>query len=479
MAQFTIPIEEIIDLLGLERSPKNRSSGRSIKVHCPFCGHKGYTMDVDVVNCVYHCFHCPEEFQKHTGALDLYSRVRLGAPSYLLDRKKVFQQLCEELGSGSVSYRDRKTIEDTNIYPAEDSTLDKAYTSLLSLPYLKLSAEHIDNLVARGLTAKAASQCRFASIPESRALIEDHPYGRRVSGWYWSQGIEKTRMESPVLCKYSWQDVVAGVLIAEDLMMQGVNLEGVPGFYRITDDKWAIRYERGMMIPTISYEGNIVGIQTRRDSTTKNGLRYLTLSSKGLPEGVTANISRTHVVYNQKSISENTQVYVTEGPLKADIILWYLTRQKNADVALIALQGVNNTKEIPAIAGKLRNAGVHEVYSAFDMDKCGNIAVAEADKALRMLFQKELINVYTMVWDPDYAKKKRAELISLAEENDIPFLSSGNDYVDIGKLAQILTKRHIEYNVIHENGKTVKTHWRPETKGYDDYLHMLSNMSIQ
>lgn len=481
MAQFTIPIEEIVDLLGLERSPKNRTGSRSIKVHCPFCGHRGYTMDVDVVNCVYHCFHCPEELQKHTGALDLYSRVRLGAPSYQLDRKKVFQQLCKELGSESSQYRrqSRKAYQDSNIYPADDSALNKAYTALLSLPYLKLSENHIHNLVARGLTVKAASQCRFASIPESRALIESHPDGKTVADWYWSHGVEKTRMESPVLCKYSWRDVVAGALIAEDLIRQGVNLEGVPGFFQISDNKWAIRYDRGMMIPTISFEGNIVGIQTRRDSTTKNGLRYLTLSSKGLPEGVTANISRTHVVHNQKSISENTQVYVTEGPLKADIILWYLSRQEGADVALIALQGVNNTKEIPAIAGKLRNAGVHEVYSAFDMDKCGNIPVAEADKALRKVFQKEMVNVYTMVWDPDYAKKKRAELISLAADNDIPFMSSGNDYVDIGMLAQILTKRHIEYNVIHENGKTVKTHWRPETKGYDDYLHMLSNMSIQ
>ena len=99
MAQFSIPIEDIVDLLGLERSPKSHAGARSIKVHCPFCGHRGYTMDVDLVNCVYHCFHCPDDMQKNNGALDLYSRVRLGAPSYQLDRKKVFLQLCEELGN--------------------------------------------------------------------------------------------------------------------------------------------------------------------------------------------------------------------------------------------------------------------------------------------------------------------------------------------------------------------------------------------
>ena len=102
MAQFSIPIEDIVDLLGLERSPKNHPGARSIKVHCPFCGHDGYTMDVDVVSCVYHCFHCPEEMQKHTGALDLYSRVRMGAPSYQLNRKEVFHRLCDELDRSSV-----------------------------------------------------------------------------------------------------------------------------------------------------------------------------------------------------------------------------------------------------------------------------------------------------------------------------------------------------------------------------------------
>lgn len=476
MAQFSIPIEEIVDLLGLQRSPKNKHGGRSIKVHCPFCGHRGYTMDVDVVNCVYHCFHCPDDFQKHTGALDLYSRVRLGAPSYQLDRKKVFQQLCEELGTEAPRCRnpEGKAIQDSNIYPSDDSDLNKAYTALLTLPYLKLSEKHIDNLVERGLTKEAANQVKYASIPESRVLIEGHPDGKTVSDWYWSNGIENTRKDSPILSKYSWRDVVAGILIAEDLLRQGLSLKGVPGFYRITQDRWAVRYDKGMMIPTISYEGNIVGIQTRRDTPMKNGLRYLTLSSKGLPDGVTAKIARTHVIHSRETISERTQVYVTEGPLKADIILWYLTRQKNADVAIVALQGVKNTKELPAIAAKLRHDGVHVVYSAFDMDKCGNVSVAEADQAMRKLFQEEMISVYTMVWDPEYAKEKKAELISLAEANEIPFLSSGNDFIDIGKLARILTKRHIEYNVQYVNGKRIKTHWRSETKGYDDYLHALS-----
>jgi hypothetical protein len=328
--------------------------------------------------------------------------------------------------------------------------------------------------MARGLPEKVAYQGKFATLPPSYMVVKDHPDGKAVSDWYWSNDIETIRKESPALSIYRWRDVVAGILIAGDLTRQGVNLKGVPGFYRIAPEKWAFRYDTGMLIPTISYEGNIVGIQTRRDTLGKNGLRYMTLSSKGLPEGPTVRIARTHVIHSRKSISGRTKVYVTEGPLKANVILWYLTRDKQADVAVIALQGVKNTKEIPEIAAKLRKAGVRTVYSAFDMDKCGNLAVAEADRVLRKLFRAEQIRVDTIVWDPEFAREKKAELLTLTNANQIPFVSSGNDFVDIGKLAQILTNQHIEYNVQYVDGKRIKNHWRSETKGYDDYLHSLA-----
>ena len=480
MAQFSIPIEDIVDLLGLERSPKNHPGARSIKVHCPFCGHNGYTMDVDTVNCVYHCFHCPDDLQKHNGALDLYSRVRMGAPSCQLDRKKVYHQLCKELGHPAsqtprISQRTREIDRDIN--PTDDAALNAAYSALLQLPYLKLTKQHIMNLMARGLPEDIAQQGKYASVPPGYITVKDHPKGKEISDWYWSNGIERTRKYSSVLSRYHWKEVVAGILIADDLIRQGVELNGVPGFYRVNSQKWAIRYDIGMMIPTISYEGNIVGIQARRDILTPKGLRYMTLSSKGLPDGVTTRIARTHVVHSQSVISENTQVYITEGPLKADIILWYLTR-KQEDVAVIALQGVNNKKDIPEIAQKLYNNGIRVVYSAFDMDKCGNTAVAEADRALRDVFQKSGIRADTIVWDSEYAREKKKELTEVAEKNDISFITSGNDFVDIGKLARLLTERHIEYNVQRIDCKAVKKHWRSETKGYDDYLQCLASGRI-
>lgn len=476
MAQFSIPIEDIVDLLGLERSPTNRTGARSIKVHCPFCNHRGYTMDVDVASCVYHCFHCPDDLQMNNGALDLYSRVRLGAPSCQLDRKQVFHQLCEELGHSELKMlqKHRETQEkDMNIYPAEDTSLNAAYSTLLQLPALRLTEKHIANLMSRGLPEEVARKSNYATVPPGHITVQAHPDGQAISDWYWSNGIEQIRKQSPILSRYRWKDVAAGILIADDLIQQGIDLKGVPGFYRITPEKWAFRYDTGMMIPTVSYSENIVGIQTRRDDLTRKGLRYLTLSSKGLPDGVTTGIARTHVVHSREAISENTQVYITEGPLKADIILWYLS-QNQEDVAVIALQGVKNIREIPEIATKLHTAGIRSVYSAFDMDKCGNTAVAEADRVLREVFQKSGIRAKTITWDSEYAQIKKKELAAIAEKNDISFAESGNDFVDIGRLAQMLTDQHIEYNVQYIGGKRKRNHWRPETKGYDDYLHGLT-----
>ena len=469
---FSIPIENIVDLLGLERSPKNRPGARSIKVHCPFCNHRGFTMDVDTSLDVYHCFHCPEEMQKKTGALDLYSRVRLGQPLDRQNSKETFKMLLNELdrGGGNIVQNSINTYKDENIYPVNDELLNKAYSALFALPYLRISRNHINDLGKRGLPEWAARRSQFASLPPSYLLVRNHPNGRNVMAWYDRENIGTIRERSPILVRYQKRDIIAGVLIADDLVRQGVKLSGVPGFYHLTPDVWAFRYDPGLMIHTVSYEGNIVGVQTRIDTVSKNGLRYMTLSSKGLPDGVTARISRTHVCHNRR-IGEDTQVYVTEGPLKANMILWFLTREYPSDVAVIAVQGVKNVKEIPEIAEKLRNDGVTHVYSAFDMDKCCNLAVSSASQEIKKLFNMEEISVDTLCWDIDYAYLKRKELVQLAKANGLKAVKTGNPYYDIARISKILASNNIEYNVRYENGKKYKDHWRTETKGLDDYLY--------
>ena len=91
---------------------------------------------------------------------------------------------------------------------------------------------------------------------------------------------------------------IAGIAVAEQLQKADIDMEGVPGFFRfqVTEngnkkDIWSFRLETGMLIPTRNRNGEIVCLQARKD---RGRLRYMTLSSKGLPGGVSSGISRTH-----------------------------------------------------------------------------------------------------------------------------------------------------------------------------------------
>lgn len=74
-------------------------------------------------------------------------------------------------------------------------------------------------------------------------------------------------------------------------------------------------------------------------------LRYMTVSSKGLPDGVTEGISRAHFPLANPPLSKDVHVCVTEGPLKADAASELLG--PDAKVFFIALHGTMNTKELP------------------------------------------------------------------------------------------------------------------------------------
>lgn len=482
--RFSIPIEDIVDLLGLQISPKSCPGSRSLKVHCPFCGHKGYTMDVDTVSCVYHCFHCPDELQRNTGALDLYSRVRLGQPVSQLDAKDVFRQLKRELGLDTGDWHSHVTeVKDINIYPASDDLLDAAYSALFQLKNLELTKGHMDNLEARGVPKYAARGFGYASLLPSNTLIKKVGSDcQKIMEWYEAEEIWKIKASNDILKRYTKKDIVAGVWIADAIIRQGIKLNGVPGFFHITPNRWCFRYDAGMMIPTISYNKQIVGLQIRRDTVSAKGLRYMTLSSKGLPDGVTANISRAHVSYlkGSRRISKKTTVYITEGPMKADLIRWFLTKgnEVNTDVAVIAVQGVKNVRELPSIAKTLREVGVTEIASAFDMDKCGNVHVAHASQEIRKIFNDAQISVSTLLWDDEYAEKKLLELLEIAKSNGIEYHPEyPKAAFDIAKLAEILTNKKIPYNVKIVNGVEQKDHWRAETKGFDDYLQYLERQT--
>lgn len=192
---------------------------------------------------------------------------------------------------------------------------------------------------------------------------------------------------------YSLDQIELGVLIACDLMIQGIELDRIPGFYRLPAARAYRAVDPGILVPTRNCYGQIVGLQTRLNEKLTNGLRYMTVSSKGLDGGVTDNISRTHYCVQSAEINRNTKVFITEGPLKADTAL-SLYRQRGCDgIAIIALQGVCNTRELPEIAAYLKGKGVTQVTGEFDMDKLLNISVARAKTSMAKIFAQSGIKI--------------------------------------------------------------------------------------
>lgn len=297
MPAFSVNIEEVVDLLGLERKPKGRSGASSFDVKCPFCNDSGYHLNINTVKNTYHCVKCMDETRKNTGVLDLYGRVALGTPLTKDNSKSLFKKLMKELGRDDRSYTPAKYAkkcaeaeEYKEIKPASDDKLNTIYSALLKLPYLELTQKHRDNLRRRGLTDEEIMVNGYASMTASSPLlllIESLGYGKdKISGirkFYKTNNLSKIKNEKYHFTMYSDEDIILGLKIAVDVIREtGIAPDHVPGFYKIKG-KWAFRsVDCGILIPTRNAKGQIVGLQTRRDVKVGNGVRYMTVSSKAL-----------------------------------------------------------------------------------------------------------------------------------------------------------------------------------------------------
>ena len=471
--QFAISIADVVDLLGLEKNPRSIQGAAAFKVKCPFCSKsttRKYKMNINTEKNVYFCPACMDKSVDHSGALDLYGRVRFGTPLIRgVNGKELFYKLACELEGSAPSWK-KGTLPPppAEIEPASDDQLDRAFRALLSLPYLSLSQTHELNLRKRGLSEDAIAEGMYATLPAAASLIAAHPKAAQARSWYKEKDIGKKRAESTILRIYSNDELLAGMIIATDLRQQDIDLHRIPGFFKL-GGTWFFRYDQGMLIPTVSYEGKIIGLQVRRDVTRNWGLRYMTVSSKGLAMGVSTKIARTHVAKDVDEINEKTEVYLTEGPLKANVILHLLRERGGSNIAVIAVQGVNNVRELPDYARLLKAHGITKAYSALDMDKTGNMNVAKAAGRMKKIFSDEGVELVPLFWDEPYAIAKCKELEELCLQHAIVPPKHKNPFIRIYLMASILYEKDIPYNVEIVDGKEVKNHWG-ELKGYDDYL---------
>ena len=333
---------DIIPLLPIPYPPRGHSS---YYIACPNCdkGRKDRHLNINLVKDVFRCPKC----DLNGGVFDLYCCYthypREGVRNELLriltghDAKPYVSRspvLFQTQGAGSLPVA------------ADIETRHEVYSELLSM--LPLAADHLQNLLSRGLSEQAVYNNEYRTIP-----------------------------------------VTSEKALAKCLLDNGHKLAGVPGFYLRSNGQWAfIHNKRGILIPVRDSKGRIQGMQVRLDNIKKRKYRWV--SSNGMNEGCGAE-GWIHIAGPPAE-----RVILTEGPLKADVI-HYLT-----GLTVIAAPGVNSLKHLEKTLTELIESGTKRVMTAFDMDFLQNSHVEAGYAELINLLGRMDLRFGTYLWDPAF-----------------------------------------------------------------------------
>lgn len=124
-------------------------------------------------------------------------------------------------------------------------------------------------------------------------------------------------------------------------------------------------------------------------------MRYITLSSKGFPQGTSSRV-RVHFPITNPEINSDTIIRITEGPLKADIALSFTT---NLNVVYMAVMDVNSLNELKQIFKDIKPNDIKIVQNFLDMDKLTNINVLKGSKNLEKIILQNGHKYKMGYWD--------------------------------------------------------------------------------
>lgn len=335
---------DIIPLLPIPQPPMGKSA---YNIPCPICDRPGTRERHLNINLKRNVFRCPKCGQFEGGVFDLYAYYA-GVP-----RDKVRAALDGRLGTtDKLPPRLRRARPRPPLPPqasvADIEVRDRTYRALLSK--LTLAPDHRDNLLARGLSDAEIERLGYRSTP-----------------------------------------VVGFHALAKELVNEGHELFGVPGFYREEDGRWTMAiYRRGIMIPCRDRIGRIQSLHIRLDKKMKRGGKFLTFSSTDKPDGTGAE-NWCHMVGPVRE-----RILLIEGYMKADIV-HYFTGQ-----TVLAIPGVTSLQHLERVLKELTDLGLRHVMTCFDMDYLKNHHVEHAYGNLVQLLGRLPLTFGTYLWVPDY-----------------------------------------------------------------------------
>ena len=341
------------DILPLLPIPQPPSGKISYNIPCPKCQSGSQRRNGRLnINLKKDVFRCPKCGSFEGGVFDLYAYY-MG-----IDRSKVRKELDNHYGrSSSAGHAKRGKAPPKRLPPppeipqaqlADIEIRHRVYSALLD--QLTLASDHKQNLLNRGLSEDAIIKYQYRTTP-----------------------------------------IIGHETIAKTLMQSGLEIFGVPGFYRGENGLWTMHMpSRGILIPCRDRFGRIQGLHVRLDKKMKRGGKFLTFSSTERLDGTTAE-NWCHVVGPIRD-----SILLIEGYMKADIV-HHFTGQ-----TVIAIPGVTSTKHLKLVLDELIALGVKHVMTCLDMDYMKNWHVDAANQNLTMMLGSLPITFGTYLWVPDY-----------------------------------------------------------------------------
>lgn len=398
---------ELLDRLGM---PYDIESHDVAKIRgCPFCQRQKVKVNIDLSKDAWRCPACG----KSGYTLNFYSLYCLGVqlPQYSPpeDEAKAAKELREFMdGPDAPNIKPRPSYEKRPAPPpvpvAADDHLDKVYSAMAQIPALNLLESHRDNLHRRGLSNEVIDRNGYCSIPSE--MVTDQYF----KDLYELAGGESLRRSQKTLRRQTPQQISFGLMIAHALITQGLDVQGVPGFFKF-GVHWCYWCTPGILIPTRNIRGQIVIWQIRRDTvSSKKDCRYFTVANRTLPGHVTESVSRCHFPLGNSPLSTGVPVIVTEGPLKADVA----SHLFGAASTFIAIPGIQTTKDLLSYVPLFHEAGISEIYNALDMDRLTNDNVRKGSDKLKAAFREEGIQFVDMFWGIRFATSKLSQLLLIA-----------------------------------------------------------------
>lgn len=338
-----ISIYDAIDKLCLPQPPSNK---RDYNIPCPNCDYgsskrkNGKHLNINLEKGAWRCPRCEEGGYTYELVMFFRNCTHQEAKEFL------------RTGSSSTSGNYKKKKPTRQYVKMADKVADirvrhDSYTALLN--QLTLTQKHRENLLGRGLTDADIKRLGYKSITSDINLTN----------------------------------------ICQKLTKQGVQFEGVAGFYQTKAGVWTMDKANGILIPFRDEHGLIQGLHIRNDRDTERKFRWV--SSSDRLNGCSSK-AYTHLV---GSLNTNT-VILTEGGMKADII------NALSGKTVVAISGVSCLQSLESTLKILREKGVRHIRTAFDMDYFSNPNVSEAYEKMTKLVTRLGFSYSTLIWDSNY-----------------------------------------------------------------------------